>query len=63
MHIVLVSGGETGVRERMNGIGRLHWVKSRRSCLMKSKPYIYTNLILLVMVLECICILVHYFLL
>lgn len=41
MHIVLVSGGETRVRESMNGIGRLHWVKSRRSCLMKSKPYIY----------------------
>lgn len=44
MHTVVVSGGRDNGKENMSGIGRLHCIKSRKSCLMKGKPsvYIYT---------------------
>lgn len=54
--VVVPSGGDKG-KENMSGIGRCHWVKSRKSCLREGKPY--TCLIHSVtVVLEC-----HYFLL
>lgn len=40
MPSLVVSGGRDEGRENGSGINRCLWVKSRKSCLIKGKPYV-----------------------